>query len=817
MTHFLKELGPQLLQKGWPIVEVPPGQKGPKRLGWQSAPMSSALINGATADYSIGILCGLEGSRVCGLDFDIPDEALADRVQRMVDRTFPQWAGYAMERIGRAPKFLLVVKAAEAGWRKMSTAEYEKDGMKAQLEVLGAGQQFLAYGIHPETKKPYTWPVSVVTGEPCDTPPEDLPTVTREDVLRLMEACEREFEAAGWTRRGGARMASGASAVAPSDTIPVPVLPPVPGVTLEKAEAVIRALQPSYSKGSYSEWLALGMALHHQFEGSPEALALWDRLSFDFGADAYEGGACERKWASFRAQKADGVTFRSFLKAYEEKMGPLVHKLNETGLFYRALHYHGNRMAWIPQKGVWYAFDKEARRWDTVLGETLVGETICVDVIERGLKAEIDVAPDGSDLRKAIASFYAKCLSNEVAMMDRVKRRLRSCGEVSHRLEEFDARPEFFLCGNGVLDLSDPEHPRLRENAPELCLLRSSPVAYDPRADCPVWRRTVRQILGDDDEKVRFVQKLMGAALVGEPRDAKLVILRGVGANGKSLFLNTLASVFGGYAETLGEESLLGKGGLGDGGGRARSDLAKLYGARFVYCAETTEGGRLREADIKRMTGGDCFAVRAPYDRADVTIRPSWRLIMVTNHLPVIKGDDDGIWRRIADIDCPRNFERDPDIKEDPMLAAKCRAELPGILNWLIEGLRLHRAEGVKPPKSVLRAVEEYRSEMDDVGSWFVSRMVRDTSLPDDFEIRDSELYANFRAFMEASGERSTTSMAMFRRRMGRLAKSGKLMDAEVSGRPTWRRSSNTYRLRGYRFRAAEDDVATAEDWDDFI
>ena len=817
MTQFLKEYGPQLLQKGWPIVEVPPGQKGPKRLGWQSAPMSAALINGATASYSIGILCGLEGSRVCGLDFDVPDEDLANRVHERLEREFPELSGFAMERIGRAPKFLLVARAAEAGWRKMSTAEYEKDGMKAQLEVLGAGQQFLAYGIHPDTKKPYTWPFSVLNGEPCDTSPEDLPTVTREEVERLMQACERLFEESGWRRRDGSYGARTISTVPQGDEIPRPIVPPVPGVTLAKAEAVIRALQPSYSKGSYDAWLSLGMALHHQFDGSPEALTLWDRLSFEFGADAYEGGACERKWASFHTT-ADSVTFRTFLKAYEEKMGPLVHKLNETGLFYRALLHHGNRMAWIPQKGAWYAFDKEEKRWDTVLGETLVGETICVDVIERGLKAEIDAAPDGSDLRKAIASFYAKCLSNEVAMMDRVKRRLRSCGEVSHRLEEFDARPYFFLCANGVLDLSDPEHPRLRENGPELCLLRSSPVAYDPRADCPVWRRTVRQILGDDDEKVRFVQKLVGAALVGEPRDAKLVILRGVGANGKSLFLNTLASVFGGYAETLGEESLLGKGGLGDGGGRARSDLAKLYGARFVYCAETTEGGRLREADIKRMTGGDCFAVRAPYDRADVTIRPSWRLIMVTNHLPVIKGDDDGIWRRIADIDCPRNFERDPDIKEDPMLAAKCRAELPGILNWLIEGLRLHRAEGVKPPKSVLRAVEEYRSEMDDVGSWFVARMVRDTSLPDDFEIRDSELYANFRAFMEASGERSTASMAMFRRRMGRLAKSGKLMDSVLSsGLASWRKSNNVFRLRGYRFRAAEDDVATAADWDDFI
>ena len=201
----------------------------------------------------------------------------------------------------------------------------------------------------------------------------------------------------------------------------------------------------------------------------------------------------------------------------------------------------------------------------------------------------------------------------------------------------------------------------------------------------------------------------------------------------------------------------------------------------------------------------------------EIVRETDYRLVMVTNHLPRIKGDDDGIWRRIADMQCPRNFDNDPKIKKDPYLTDKCANEASGILNWLIEGLRAYRAEGLKMPEAIAASVKEYRSEMDEVGNWFSTRLVRDSSLPDNFEIDSRELYGSFRSYMESCGEKVWQALPDFHRRMNRLLANGTIEQDTHGGRPLWRRSHNKYRLRGYRFATVADEEQLEIDPADFI
>lgn len=789
--HYFKAYGRTVIEHGYSIVELPPGRKGPIRRGWQNHPLTFDEVDRLAPDHGLGILCGVGDYPICALDFDILDYELSEAVLSAVREAVPGLCD-AFKRVGKPPKFLLVARAAEPGWRKITTPRYRKGGIEVQLEVLGKGQQFVAYHTHPETGDVYTWPEDFWSGTPANTFASQLPVLTADDVRRVLEVTERIFRARGYAADGGHRTAA-------DGDMPSPKAPPVEGLTILRCKEIFDTLKPNLGKGSYEDWLSIGMALHHQFGGSGEALQLWKSLSQTYGADSYEEEACDRKWQSFTDERADvsTVTMRTFLKRYNDATDPLCRMQNETGLFHRMIRDHDDEICWMPQKARWLCFDKGRKRWDSVMGEVLVGHIIREDVIERGLAEEIEAA--SGDYRDSLEKFQRRTFSTASATVSRVKSLLKARKATAHRWEEFDAKPQLFLCANGVLDLSDLKTGvRLLEPDPSLRLLRSSDVLYDPDAKCPIWERTVLQIFGDDAEKVRYFQKLVGSALSAERHDEMLMLLRGIGNNGKSLLLEVLRQVFGGYAETLSEDSLLGKNGFGEGG-RARSDLAKLVGARFVYCSETSQGNQFREADIKRMTSREPFPARAPFDKEDVNVVPSWRLVLVTNHLPRIKGDDDGIWRRIADLQCPRNFDRDPKIKKDPYLADKCANELSGILNWLIDGLKGYRAEGLKMPESITASVKEYRGEMDDVGNWFSTRLIRDESLPGDFEIESRELYGNFRAFMESCGERAWQTLPDFHRRMKRLVDSGAI-EAMINGRPSWRRSNNKYRLRGYRF-----------------
>lgn len=796
-TFFLRDYGPTLIKNGYSIVELPKGRKGPVRPGWQNHPLTLDDIESLDPADGVGILCGVGKYPLCAFDFDIPDPELAAEVKnRVIDEMDELFGGFY--RVGKAPKFLILVRASEAGWRKMTTPRYRKGGIEAQLEVLGKGQQFVAYHTHPETGEPYTWPERFFSGDPLMDGPETLAVITKAGVQKVFEIVDKAFREYGYLPSGSA------SAVVDGD-MPAPKAEPVEGLTLLRCEEIFDQLKPNLGKGSYDEWLSIGMALHHQFQGSSEALQLWKSLSQTYGPDAYQEEACDAKWSSFNDGRADiaSVTMRTYLKRYNDSMGPLCRMQNETGLFHRMVRYHDEEICWMPQKARWVCFDKDRSRWDLVMGEVLVGHIFREEVLEQGLVEEIEAA--SGKYKVSMEKFYAKSMASASSLLARVKTLLKARKATAHRWEEFDAKPNLFLCGNGVLDLADLRSGvRLIENRPSLKLMRASDVLYDPDAKCPIWERTVRQIFGDDDEKARYFQKIVGSALSAEKHDEMLLLLRGIGNNGKSLLLEVLRKVFGGYAETLSEDSLLGKNGFGEGG-RARSDLAKLAGARFVYCSETSQGNRLREADIKRMTSREPFPARAPFDKEDMNVVPSWRLVLVTNHLPRIKGDDDGIWRRIADMRCPRNFDRDPKIKKDPYLADKCSNELSGILNWLIEGLRAYRAEGLKMPDSIAESVAEYRSEMDDVGGWFALRMVRDPSLPASFEIDSRELYGNFRAFVESNGEKTWFALPDFHRRMNLLYENGTI-EKEVEGKAAWRRSNNKYRLRGYRFAQPSDE-----------
>lgn len=213
------------------------------------------------------------------------------------------------------------------------------------------------------------------------------------------------------------------------------------------------------------------------------------------------------------------------------------------------------------------------------------------------------------------------------------------------------------------------------------------------------------QIFNNDLDLIKFVQKAMGYSLSGDVSEQCMFILWGIGANGKSTFLNVLQELFGDYACSTGTETFMKK------TSEQSNDLARLRGMRLVTTSEAEQGKAISESLIKQITGEDEITARFLYGEY-FSFKPTFKIYMATNHKPRIKGADNGIWRRIKLI--PFTVTIPPE-QRDKQLTEKLLAENSGILNWLLQGYTLWKKEGLIEPDVIKEANEEYRYDMDSI------------------------------------------------------------------------------------------------------
>jgi putative DNA primase/helicase len=266
---------------------------------------------------------------------------------------------------------------------------------------------------------------------------------------------------------------------------------------------------------------------------------------------------------------------------------------------------------------------------------------------------------------------------------------------------EMDRNPWLLSCANGTLDLRAGS---LREHDPSDLITQLCPTEFDHRASCPLWSATLTKFLVSD-ELIGFFGRLVGYMMTGVIRDHVLPIAWGKGSNGKSTILGTLLEVFGpDYAMKAAPDMLMAK-----YGNPHPTDRADLFRKRFVVAIESESGRRLNETMVKELTGGD--RVRARRMREDFwEFDPTHKLIMATNHKPVVRGGDHGIWRRLKLIPFAVSI---PDDQADKAMAEKLRAEYPGILAWCVRGCREWQKHGLSPPPEVAMATQEYKVAQD--------------------------------------------------------------------------------------------------------
>lgn len=268
------------------------------------------------------------------------------------------------------------------------------------------------------------------------------------------------------------------------------------------------------------------------------------------------------------------------------------------------------------------------------------------------------------------------------------------------------------------------------------------------------WLQFLDQVFDGDTEVIDWLKRFCGYLLTGSTKEQFFLFCYGQGANGKSVFAEILKHILGDYARAVQVESLCE---TRRSAGSATPDIAALIGARLALSTETEDGAALAESLVKALVSGDSMTARNLH-KDPVEFSPQFKLLMLGNHKPMVRGNDNGIWRRIRLLPFVMTFS---DGERDPDLIQKLKKEAEHIFAWMVEGCLEWGECGLSDiPRVIRQATEEYREDQDVIGQWIDECCSVSPSL----ESSTDALYASHRDWAIKNGFRPSTRNALGRR-----------------------------------------------------
>jgi putative DNA primase/helicase len=395
-------------------------------------------------------------------------------------------------------------------------------------------------------------------------------------------------------------------------------------------------------------------------------------------------------------------------------------RFSEEALALRFSRLYADELRYVAAWGRWLYWDKKRWREDATLAVYDRARGIC-------RQASAECTHDEKTIAVRLAA------SATVAAVERLARADRRHAAV---VDQWDADPWLLNTPDGTVDLRRGE---LREHCREQYLTKLT--AAGPRGKGNLWLSFLERVTNGDSELRAFLQRVIGYCVTGITREHALFFCYGTGANGKSVFLSTIAGVLGDYAKTAPASAF-----TASNTEQHPTDLAGLRGARFVTAIETEDGRWWAEAKIKSLTGGDSIAAR--FMRQDFfEYVPQFKLVVAGNHKPGLRNVDEAIRRRLHLIPFTVTIAEG---ERDLELAEKLKPEYPGILQWAIEGCLAWQREGLNSPNVVRNATSEYLAAEDAIGRWIEDRCVTGRQL----WTAGAVLFSDWQQWCEQSGER---------------------------------------------------------------
>jgi len=373
----------------------------------------------------------------------------------------------------------------------------------------------------------------------------------------------------------------------------------------------------------------------------------------------------------------------------------------------------------VAQLGKWFFWD--VTRWR-------IDETQLARDHVRGVCREFSSRCNWHRQAKLIASAKTVSAVERLASTDR---------RVATTIDHFDSDQMLLNTPSCTIDLRSGER---RKHCPGDYITKITGAAPDSALPTPVWNQFLDRVTGGNTDLILFLRRVAGYSLTGSTQEHALFFLYGTGANGKTTFLNAMTGAAGDYHCTTPIETF-----TASNHDRHPTELAGLRGARLVTATETEEGRRWAESRIKALTGGDRIAAR--FMRQDFfEYTPQFKLIIAGNHKPGLRSVDEAIRRRFNLIPFTVTI---PPQERDEQLPEKLKAELPGILAWMIEGCLDWRERGLAAPQIVTDATAKYLQAEDAIAAWIDDCATRD---PNAFA-KNSELFASWSGWATKCGE----------------------------------------------------------------
>jgi P4 family phage/plasmid primase-like protien len=671
------------IRLGFHPIPVPYQEKRPILKGWPrlrlNAETAPSYFNGQP--QNIGTLLGIDG--LCDIDMDCPESRRAGSVLlpetgAMYGRTSAPYSHMLYRVDGELRSLEYKDPLLDAPSERAMLLEVRS--LKADGTV--GFQSLLPPSVHDKTREPYQW-ANDATQLPANVDVEDIRTAARKTAAAALLG--RHFAKEG-SRHPAFLALAGILARAEWTE----------AESIRFHRALYRVLWPGEMELPHCKTeVQTTFAKYKQnpelpLSGIPRLKQFIDPRVVDKALEWLEISGTQRPSKELPSETEESLSVGGYL-------------CNETGNANRLRDAYGDILAYCPERNGFYVYKEGRWLFSDLAVESLAEKTM--------LSAYKDAAQiEDSNQRKAFLRFVDKSLSRN-SLSNLVSLARKKVHEVKQ--DDFDASDHLLNCRNVTVNLTTMQaQPHSKD---DLCS-KQIPFDYEPNAPCAVFLQFLNRI--QTPEIVRYLQKAFGSSAHGKPEKVVYVFYGPKGDNGKTTLLEIIRLALGDkeYAGQIKIESLMMR--HNDHHNAADADIADLKGCRFVSSSEVDQGQKLSLNRVKYITGRSQIKARRMRENP-FTFNPHHKMFFDCNHRPVITDPDDPVWNRIKCV--PFNVQI-PKNEIDTDLLDKMKAELSGILAWIVRGTKLYLEEGKSDnlPDQIEAATDQYRKDSDRLGGFFL-------------------------------------------------------------------------------------------------
>lgn len=419
--------------------------------------------------------------------------------------------------------------------------------------------------------------------------------------------------------------------------------------------------------------------------------------------------------------------------------------LNDTSNCELFSSIYKGQFAWVEKWGFWISWNEICWEEDATLEAYEATGTIQKELTTRLSSAEL--------AEKGTLSFIKQ--TGESWRRSAIEKWSRPTLAIDYN--KFNVDPMLLACANGVIDL---RKGKLRAGRREDYITKHISVEYNSEAKCPRFEQFLSEIMLGDKEMVKYLWRVIGYSLTGSVSERTFFLLCGSGRNGKSTLMTVLKALLGQYTKTAAFTTFIKTKFQTNA---PRDDVAQLVGSRLVVAQEADEEMVLDASLIKALTGGDAFQARFLYGRGFEYV-PTFKLFLVTNHVPKIRESAHALWDRLHYIPFDYRVEEN---HIDGQLPMKLIGELEGILAKAVESAQDWYENGLLPPAKVLGAKEELQKRNDEFAESFSEIVVFSPNA----RAKHKDIHAAYKLWCTANNytPRSTHAMGKHLRGLGML------------------------------------------------